>query len=346
MYPGAEKMEGADPAFAAALAQMIADSGGRLGVTSGVRSHEKQKQLWAQALAKYGDPEVADNWVARPGTSNHEHGWAADLSFLTPDAIEWAHQHAAEYGLMFPLSNENWHVEWAGDRMGGGGSGGQGWRSGIMYDLNYMDPTAAQNPKDVLANRLHSVLSILGLDAASAGPGVTVSPIEDPSMDMLASPEAIAATDIGMPIPETGARMEPGQRFGGVTEGPGGAFAGTGSLTPGGPADPHGYGAYAKSLLAQYGWSEADYLAWVALGNEESGTGHSDTHIVAWDPLADNPSSTAFGIGQFLDSTWAGVGGTKTSDPMKQIEYMAKYIANRYGNPRNALDFHHRNNWY
>ena len=51
---------------------------------------------------------------------------------------------------------------------------------------------------------------------------------------------------------------------------------------------------------------------------------------------AQNPSSSAYGIFQFLDSTWAGVGGHKTSDPGLQSLYGMRYIKERYGNPAAA----------
>jgi hypothetical protein len=64
--------------------------------------------------------------------------------------------------------------------------------------------------------------------------------------------------------------------------------------------------------------------------------------------LAQNPTSTAFGIGQFLNSTWATVGGKKTSDPGLQIDYMLKYIQQRYGNPGNAYSawLSRKPHWY
>jgi hypothetical protein len=57
--------------------------------------------------------------VAPPGNSQHNHGNAADLGYLSPDALEWAHTNAGKYGLAFPLKNENWHIELAGARGGG-----------------------------------------------------------------------------------------------------------------------------------------------------------------------------------------------------------------------------------
>ena len=98
-------------------------------ITSGFRSPEKQAQLWQEALTKYGSPEAARKWVAPPGRSNHNHGTAADLKYLSPAAQEWAHANAANYGLAFPLSNEPWHIEIAEARGGkpampAGGTGG------------------------------------------------------------------------------------------------------------------------------------------------------------------------------------------------------------------------------
>lgn len=97
--------------FHSALEKLIAASGGKLSIKSGYRSPERQAQLWADALKKYGNAETARKWVAPPGKSNHNRGLAADLGFSDSAAINWAHQNAAKYGLIFPLSNENWHIE-------------------------------------------------------------------------------------------------------------------------------------------------------------------------------------------------------------------------------------------
>lgn len=82
-----------------------------VSITSGYRSPERQQQLWDAALKKYGDPEIADNWVARPGKSNHGKGIAADLGFSNAAARQWAHANAARFGLHFPMEWEPWHVE-------------------------------------------------------------------------------------------------------------------------------------------------------------------------------------------------------------------------------------------
>jgi hypothetical protein len=80
-----------------------------------------------------------------------------------------------------------------------------------------------------------------------------------------------------------------------------------------------------KKIAAAKNWVLGD---WKSLIMGESGG----------DPTARNPSSGAFGIGQFLGSTlqaYAPFGAT-SRNPADQIRAMAKYISDRYGNPSNA----------
>jgi hypothetical protein len=100
-----------DPNFRDALMQMIAASDGRLYITSGYRSTAEQQALYDEAVATYGADEAA-NWAAPPGHSNHEKGIAADLG----GDLDWAHAHAADFGLYFPMDWESWHVEPVGSR--------------------------------------------------------------------------------------------------------------------------------------------------------------------------------------------------------------------------------------
>lgn len=103
--------EGLDPLFAARIKAMVDDSGGRLAITSGFRSVERQERLWNEAVRKYGSAAAARKWVAPPGKSNHGKGTAVDLRFNTDEARTWAHQNAAKYGLFFPMGHEPWHIE-------------------------------------------------------------------------------------------------------------------------------------------------------------------------------------------------------------------------------------------
>lgn len=117
-----DSFTGMQPDFSSALASMFGaappEIQQNLRVSSGYRSLQRQTELWAQALRKYGSPSAARRWVAPPGRSQHNHGNAADLKFLNDQARQWAHQNAGQYGLAFPLGNENWHIELAGARGG------------------------------------------------------------------------------------------------------------------------------------------------------------------------------------------------------------------------------------
>ena len=109
------EVKGLNAAFNSQLQRMIKDSGGRIKVNSGYRSPERQAQLFAAAVKKYGSEKAARKYVAPPGRSNHNHGLAADLGY-TGDGEQWAHANAGRYGLVFPMGHEPWHVEPVGAR--------------------------------------------------------------------------------------------------------------------------------------------------------------------------------------------------------------------------------------
>jgi hypothetical protein len=118
-----------------------------------------------------------------------------------------------------------------------------------------------------------------------------------------------------------------------LQQGSGGSYgSGVGNI----PSNPAANFRFAQQIAPNFGWGAGELAAWYTLGMKESG----------WRNTAQNPTSTAYGIGQFLNSTWKGVGMTKTSDPAQQVEAMARYIRNRYGTPSKALAFHRANNWY
>ncbi len=56
-------------------------------------------------------------------------------------------------------------------------------------------------------------------------------------------------------------------------------------------------------------------------------------------PTDQNPESSAFGLYQFLDSTWQYYGVDKTSDPYMQTVAFVRYASDRYGTPTKALAF-------
>ena len=92
---------------------------------------------------------------------------------------------------------------------------------------------------------------------------------------------------------------------------------------------------YAKSLVIEQ-WGYQEWQSFNTLIHKES----------SWNHKAENPDSTATGLGQFLDGTWDDVGCIKTFNANEQIRCTIKYIKQRYDTPSNALVFHIANNWY
>jgi hypothetical protein len=86
-----------------------------------------------------------------------------------------------------------------------------------------------------------------------------------------------------------------------------------------------------SSGIAEADWPSVDYIV-----SQESG----------WNPTAQNPSSTAFGLAQFLDATWGGVGCVKTSEPVQQLKCADLYVKQRYGGWKGAEDYKRANGTY
>ena len=57
-----------------------------------------------------------------------------------------------------------------------------------------------------------------------------------------------------------------------------------------------------------------------------------------WDPRADNPKSSAYGIPQLLKM--------KELDPFKQIDLGLKYITHKHSSPCRALEYHNKRGFY
>ena len=96
-------------------------------------------------------------------------------------------------------------------------------------------------------------------------------------------------------------------------------------------AGPEDFRAYAKDKVGASQFSCLDKL-W----KRESG----------WRNTAQNPSSTAYGIAQLLDSTWAYTGVDKTSDGFLQVDAGLTYIESAYGSPCSAWAHSEATGWY
>lgn len=92
-----------------------------------------------------------------------------------------------------------------------------------------------------------------------------------------------------------------------------------------------------RGVAARFGWGEGPQ--WDALSTLIA-------HESSWNPGAQNPISTAFGLFQLLDGTWPGTGIAKSDNPALQAEAGLRYIQQRYGDPANAWRFWESHHWY
>lgn len=136
-----------------------------------------------------------------------------------------------------------------------------------------------------------------------------------------------AGGSVQMPGSSTSASTSNGSATGGTA----------GGNPPGnGKNDKASLQAYAKQLLAKYGWS-GQWQAFNALEMSEAG----------WDYQATNPSSGAYGLAQALPaSKYASTGSDWKTNGDTQLQWMMQYIKGRYGDPNAAWSFHQKNNWY
>lgn len=95
--------------------------------------------------------------------------------------------------------------------------------------------------------------------------------------------------------------------------------------------------AIMQQVFSSYGWGSG--AAWAAQD-------YLEMREAGYDNFAQNPHSTAFGLGQFLNGTWASVGMSKTADPRLQSIGMAMYEGQRYGGPIGAAQHERAVNWY
>lgn len=122
---------------ATALEEMFAaakEEGYTLAIVSGYRSYSKQSTIYARKKATTGSVEKADEYVARPGTSEHQLGLAMDLArkgssqlnsnFGKTEEGQWVYANAHRFGFIVRYlegyeeitgyNYEPWHVRYVG----------------------------------------------------------------------------------------------------------------------------------------------------------------------------------------------------------------------------------------
>ncbi|WP_370247766.1 lytic transglycosylase domain-containing protein [Nocardioides sp.] len=99
-------------------------------------------------------------------------------------------------------------------------------------------------------------------------------------------------------------------------------------------ADPR---LIAQALLGEFGFGLDQFGCLDSLYTRESG----------WNPYADNPSSSAYGIPQALPgSKMASAGADWATNPVTQIRWGLGYIQDRYGSPCSAWAHSQSHGWY
>jgi TP901 family phage tail tape measure protein len=98
-------------------------------------------------------------------------------------------------------------------------------------------------------------------------------------------------------------------------------------LVPPAPSGMTGNQALVRQAMKDQGWSQWPSLYQLVM------------HESGFDNNAQNPSTSAYGMFQFMDATWPSYGIAKTSDPWRQSVAGMRYIKARYGDPRGAWNF-------
>jgi len=112
-----------------ALFDAAASDGIELYVGSGFRSESYQAAVFNVQTSRWGDPETANRYSARPGYSQHQLGTTLDLTvsfraFRESDAPDWLRANAHHFGFVLPYTSaatertgyvdEPWHARWVG----------------------------------------------------------------------------------------------------------------------------------------------------------------------------------------------------------------------------------------
>ena len=93
----------------------------------------------------------------------------------------------------------------------------------------------------------------------------------------------------------------------------------------------------AMALLGEFGFSTDQFGCLDSLYTRESG----------WNPFADNPTSSAYGIPQALPgSKMSSAGADWATNPVTQIRWGLGYIQDRYGSPCGAWAHSEAVGWY
>ena len=230
------KVSGLNPRFLKMLHAFNAAAGGRYRVNSGYRSNAHQRQLYARYLAGRGPV------AAKPGSSMHNRGLAADLA---PSNARDVHGRLARsMGLVFTVPSESWHIEpaWGrGSNAGPGKGGGGGGLSGWLLDV-------VSNPLGAVKDKIKGLTK--NFDPKKFG---IVGKVIPAIFNKIKSA-------VGSKVKDAVSSLNP---FGG-----GGGSVDFGDIKQGTNL------AMGKAMARKYGWTGAQWSALKVLWNKESNWNH------------------------------------------------------------------------
>jgi hypothetical protein len=167
--------------------------------------------------------------------------------------------------------------------------------------------------------------SVSDLGATAAGTGTSVLPTGDadqPADEAAAEADDAESVRAETPVTRSDSRAKADPlKKDTLSLGAGNTMSRTEDLSDEDPRD------IARALLSSFGWSEDQFGCLDSLWTRESN----------WNPHADNPSSSAYGIPQALPgSKMASAGSDWATNPVTQIRWGLGYIQDRYGSPCSA----------
>lgn len=291
-----------NPVFASRLQAMIQAAAAE-GRTIGIGSGHRTVEEQIQLRIKNGCPDV----------------WSSPASSCrVPTAIPGRSNHnvglAADITGDKDWANANAHrfglafnvsgEDWHVELAGDDAALAAASAAGGPMSFNMQWAEEQRNPEDELTSRLDQIMAIVGGGAPETG-----------------QPEDVLRDEL---------RQD-------VTTIPGAPGA-AGAMPQGGTGNA--FGDYALAQFQKYGWGPEELQALTVLWNRESGDPKADT--ITWRPDAKNPTSSAAGIAQKMQS----VHGPVEADWQGQINWGLGYIAERYGSPSAALAAHNEKGWY
>jgi hypothetical protein len=196
-----------------------------------------------------------------------------------------------------------------------------------------------------LKKSLRKSVTYSGVAVAATGLAVTSgiawkSSSDDPARAMIAAAEAQRADEpVDMTIVERGEESQTSRsdrrtsqdKKQALDQDSGGQVTRTEDLADQDPKD------IALRLMPEYGLDQAEFDCLDELWISESD----------WDPTADNPTSTAYGIPQALTGgTHDNLPADYMTNPVSQIRWGLEYIRDSYGTACSAWEFKQANQWY